>query len=344
MQQMNLLPAARRPQTTKTIPRLATSHKCCFIHVGTHKTGTTSIQAFLRDNQERFAEHGVIIPRAGRGEDAAGHHNLTQQLLGDSGFVAEWGGLQEVVDELRHSERSIACLSSEDFSLVSRSRNTLVAIRDTIAATGFTPVIVLYLRPQISYCVSIYAEIVKNGYRKPFATYLEEVAQHGSFLWNGAAGPLCRYDVLLERFATVFGERSLIVRRYRATAPNNALLKSFARLLIGEKTPLNSFLFPPERFNRSLSFQRVLDALGSDSQVLDMRFAPMDLHQTLSLAAPFYRANRSVARRYGVWVPPYELNDLLLALPLRKTYARSVDLVRARRALRAFVKGSTVLS
>jgi hypothetical protein len=39
----------------------------------------------------------VIIPKAGRGEDAAGHHNLTQQLLGDSGFVAERGGLQEVV-------------------------------------------------------------------------------------------------------------------------------------------------------------------------------------------------------------------------------------------------------
>jgi hypothetical protein len=341
---MNLLSPDRHPQTTNIMPRLATSHKCCFIHVGTHKTGTTSIQAFLRDNEERFAAHGVIIPKAGRGEDAAGHHNLTQQLLGDSGFVAERGGLQEVVDELRHSERSIACLSSEDFSLASHSRKTLVAVRDAIAATGFTPVIVMYLRPQISYCVSIYAEIVKNGNRKPFATYLQEVAQHGSFLWNGVTGPLCRYDVLLERFAAVFGEGAIIVRRYRPTAPSTALLKSFARLLIGDKGPLGSFVFPPERLNRSLSFQRVLDALGSDSQVLDMRFAPMDLSQTLSLAAPFYRANRSIARRYGVWVPPYELNDLLLALPLRKTYARSVDLVRARRALRAFVKGLAALS
>jgi hypothetical protein len=330
---MNLLSPARRPQNINIMSPLATSHKCCFIHVGTHKTGTTSIQAFLRDNEKRLAAHDVIIPKAGRGEDAAGHHNLTQQLLGDSGFVAERGGLQEVVDELRHTERSIACLSSEDFSLASRSRKTLVAIRDAIATTGFTPVIVMYLRPQISYCVSIYAEIVKNGNRKPFETYLEEVAQHGSFLWNGAAGPLCRYDVLLERFAAVFGEAALIVRRYRPAAPSNALLQSFARLLIGEKISLGSFVFPPERFNRSLSFQRVLDVLGSDSQVLDMRFAPMDLRQTLSLAAPFYRGNRSIARRYGVWVPPYEFNDLLLALPLRKTYARSVDLVRARRAL-----------
>ena len=88
----------------------------------------------------------AFIPKAGRGEDAAGHHNLTQQLLGDSGFVAERGGLQEIVDELRHCERSIACLSSEDFSLASRSRETLLAVRDAIAATGFTPVIVMYHR------------------------------------------------------------------------------------------------------------------------------------------------------------------------------------------------------
>ena len=335
---MNLLPA-RRQQRSNTLSRAATSRKRCFIHVGTHKTGTTSIQAFLRDNEERFAAHNVIIPKAGRGEDAAGHHNLTQQLLGDTGFVAERGGLQEVVHELRKSGKRTACLSAEDFSLASRSRETLVAVRDAIATTGFTPLIVIYLRPQISYCVSIYAEIVKNGNRKPFATYLQEVVQHGSFFLNGVAGPLCRYDVLLERFAAVFGAGAIIVRRYRPTAPSNALLKSFARLLIGNEVPLGSFVFPPERFNRSLSFQRVLDALGSDSHVLDMRFAPMDLRQTLSLAAPFYRANRSVAQRYGAWVPPYELNDLLLALPVRKTYARSVDLVRARRALRAIVKG-----
>jgi hypothetical protein len=333
---MKLPSPDRRRHGTNIMSGVATSSKRCFIHVGTHKTGTTSIQAFLRDNEERLGAHGVIIPKAGRGEDAAGHHNLTLQLLGDHAFVAQRGGLQEVLAELQGSDKYTACLSSEDFSLASRSRETLETCRDAIAGAGFTPLIVMYLRPQISYCVSIYAEIVKNGNRKPFATYLEELAQYGSFLWNGVVGPLCRYDVLLERFGAVFGERAIIVRRYRPAAPSNALLKSFARLLIGDEVGLGSFVFPPERFNRSLSFQRILDALGSETRVLDMRFAPLDLGQTLSLGASFYRANRTIAQRYGVWVPPYELADLLLALPARKTYARSVSLVRARRALRAF--------
>jgi hypothetical protein len=269
--------------------------RLCYIHVGTHKTGTTSIQAFLRDNDERFGAHGVLIPRAGRGEDAAGHHNLTQELLTGNGFIAERGGLAEVAEELRRSDKPRACISSEDFSLVSRSPEALHALRDAIQAAGFIPVIVVYLRPQVSYCISIYAEIVKNGYAKSLATYLAEIHEHGSFSWNGALGPLSRYDVLLDRFAAVFGERAMIVQRYRTTARKNALLRSFAWLVMGQRANLNSFRFPPERFNPSLSFQRVLRALGNDAEIIDMRFAPLGLRDTLELAAAFKDANQTVA-------------------------------------------------
>jgi hypothetical protein len=308
----------------------------CYIHVGTHKTGTTSIQAFLRDNEERFAALGVLIPRAGRGQDAAGHHNLTQQLLGGGGFVAGRGGLDDVADELRRSGQPSACLSSEDFSLLSRSSESLAAVRDAVAAAGFTPTVIVYLRPQISYCVSIYAEIVKNGNLKPFEAYRNEIIEHGSFLWNSSLGPVCRYDVLLERFARVFGERALIVRRYRSGAAPNALLRSFARTVLGSHADLTSFRFPSEKFNPTSSFQNVLRRLSGNIEVMDMRFAPLDLSGMFELARPFYGSNLRVAQRYGVWVPPFELTDFLLALPLRKTFARTASLAKARHALREF--------
>jgi hypothetical protein len=129
----------------------------------------------------------------------------------------------------------------------------------------------------------------------------------------------------------------MIVQRYRTTARKNALLRSFAWLVMGQRANLNSFRFPPERFNPSLSFQRVLRALGNDAEIIDMRFAPLGLRDTLELAAAFKDANQTVAERYGIWVPPCDITDILLALGVRKTYARTRSLAKARRALRDVV-------
>jgi len=321
----------------------AAGRRFCFIHVGTHKTGTTSIQAFLRDNESRFARHGVIIPRAGRGEDLAGHHNLTQELLGAPGFVAERGGLADIVAELARSTAPRAVVSSEDFSLLSRSHDALITLRDAIARTGFAPAIVIYLRPQIPYCISLYAEIVKNGNLKPFAQYLSELLEHGSFMWNGALGPLCRYDILLERFAAVFGREFVVVRRYRSNAPRNLLLRSFARLVIGSRVTLRGYTYPPERYNPSLSFRRVLHALDIEAPAMDMRFAPLDLRGLLELSGAFWPVNVRVARRYGTWIPPCDATDVLLALPWRKSPQRTAALARARAALRLPAKADVAV-
>lgn len=45
-----------------------------FIHAGTHKTGTTSIQRFLRDNRTNLEKHHIIYPIF---DHEAGHHGLT---------------------------------------------------------------------------------------------------------------------------------------------------------------------------------------------------------------------------------------------------------------------------
>lgn len=42
--------------------------KICYLHIGAEKTGSTSIQAFLRANRRRLADHGYLFPRT-PGED-----------------------------------------------------------------------------------------------------------------------------------------------------------------------------------------------------------------------------------------------------------------------------------
>ncbi len=309
------------------------AERICYVHVGTHKTGTTSIQAFLRNNRELFAAHGLLIPRSGRSENDAGHHNLTQELMAAPDFVPERGGLAELSAELASTSQRLACISCEDFSLLSRDRVALERLRDGIAGAGFTPVILAYLRPQVSYLVSIYAEIVKNGNYKPFPTYVRELREHGSFLWHGIAGPPFRYDRMLDDFAAVFGRPAIVARRYRSAAPDRALLMSFAATLLGPAAHALTFSYPRIRTNPSLTFGGVLRTFGYDVGTEDMRFAPLGLREAIAVAWSFLPANLDLWRRYGVRIPPCEVRDLVLALPWRKNYRWTRAINSGRRIL-----------
>ena len=51
-----------------------TERKTLYLRVGTHKTGTTAIQAFVTTHSESFARTGLFVPRTGRIDEASGHH------------------------------------------------------------------------------------------------------------------------------------------------------------------------------------------------------------------------------------------------------------------------------
>ena len=320
----------------------------CFIHVGTHKTGTTSIQTFMRDNRGWFGANGVLIPRSGRSENDAGHHNLALQLLGSADFVPERGGLLEFGEELRASDLPTACVSSETFLHLSRRPDELVRLRDAILSAGYTPIVVTYLRPQVSYLASIYAEIVKNGHLKPFDVYKREIVGNGSYYWGDVPAPTFHYDRLLDSFAAIFGRDAMVARKYRSGARDNALLESFAALLAGRNVDPRDVAFPTVRENATLTFggvlrefdvglgQKLERELGAD----DLRFTPLDLRGALSVSLAFLRSNANLYRKYGVWIPPCDLKDLYWALPVRKNRRRTRGIRFARQALASVGKRS----
>src|SRR5438093_7796999 len=54
--------------------------RICYIHVGPHKTGTTSIQWFLQENGAELLEHGYFVPESETKRGA--HHALAEGLAG----------------------------------------------------------------------------------------------------------------------------------------------------------------------------------------------------------------------------------------------------------------------
>ncbi|HZS19187.1 MAG TPA: hypothetical protein VFA51_14760 [Candidatus Udaeobacter sp.] len=51
----------------------------CYIHIGPHKKGTTSIQAFLKENRSRLLKDGYFVPETRN--VYGGHHVACQAAL-----------------------------------------------------------------------------------------------------------------------------------------------------------------------------------------------------------------------------------------------------------------------
>src|SRR4051795_5892345 len=56
------------------------SKRVCYIHVGPHKSGTTSIQWFLQENRAELLKHGYFVPESETKRGA--HHALAEALAG----------------------------------------------------------------------------------------------------------------------------------------------------------------------------------------------------------------------------------------------------------------------
>src|SRR5699024_7832742 len=57
--------------------------KILYLHIGTFKTGTSSLQQFLFDNRELLGERGYLVPQS----EFVGHHPLAQSIAKDfAGF------------------------------------------------------------------------------------------------------------------------------------------------------------------------------------------------------------------------------------------------------------------
>ena len=54
------------------------------MHIGSHKTGTASLQSMIARNETYFADQGLFYPAVGQVGD--GHHNLAWELNGDERY------------------------------------------------------------------------------------------------------------------------------------------------------------------------------------------------------------------------------------------------------------------
>jgi hypothetical protein len=199
--------------------------KTVFIHIGPHKTGTTTIQVGLAINEKSLRRQGVMAPKSGRPyPNNAGNHNLSWLLRipNNPGVRPEFGTWKDFLEEIRNNpwaEKII--LSSEDFCLLDK-----VAIRKIRKyLSNFQVKVIIYLRRQDDAHQSLWVEFAKNRYNLPiigsFMEWLEE---------NDYAAKNFNYLDIISKWAAVFPKENIILRLFDTSSFKPSLFHDFLNL------------------------------------------------------------------------------------------------------------------
>lgn len=111
-----------------------------FIHAGSHKTGSTSIQRFLRINQDALRDDGIAVPGL-------------KGVLKPTADLTDYGLFPKAFESLSRVRQPIAVISRENFSWVD-SIEKLMELRDVLYKHAHKVKVIFYLRRQDSLAIS----------------------------------------------------------------------------------------------------------------------------------------------------------------------------------------------
>lgn len=215
------------------------------IHIGTPKTGTTTIQNFLFKNFGALKKQGVFVPKGNnRWEHFARHLDLCAAIMVpgmqelrplfpvrgyrsfrhifrcEKNFTSEfqrklWEKIQNEIKS-NCSKNDLVLFSAEHFS--SRTSEEVERLKQLMSSLFDDVTIVVYLRRQSEYLVSRYGQDIKTGATREIFDYLNDPEER-SFL---------AYHKLIEWWS-IFGKDKLKIRLFdRKEFLDNDLLSDFA--------------------------------------------------------------------------------------------------------------------
>jgi hypothetical protein len=222
-----LVATTRKHRSLTLLPPPLTHPVDVVLHVGMRKTGTSSIQFFLRDNREALASRGLLYPTTpGR----ARHHRLSLSVKSPVELERspEWWReapsdpasfrkrfRRRLLTEVEKSGLSRVLLSDED--LFGSGYPTLRRLGRWSWRIGRSVRVVVYLRRQDDHLVSCYQQEVKVG----SVERLVDWASHDR-------SSLYDYHARLLRQRRLLAPTELVVRPYeRASFAEGSLLQDF---------------------------------------------------------------------------------------------------------------------
>jgi hypothetical protein len=205
------------------------------LHIGTEKTGTSSIQHFLHLNRRRLPKYGFHLLKSAGDYDQRALSAFTRSNKETDYYFKEQGinsdkekdkfraDLEQAIDEeltsLPASIHSVI-ISSEHFHSALRTDEAMSRLQ-TLLEKYFEEVkVICYLREQGAMCTSWYSTALKSGLCRTQKTFIERQCRPQNYYFN--------FWDLLSRWGGTFGQEALDIGIYdKSEFRNGDLLEDF---------------------------------------------------------------------------------------------------------------------
>lgn len=229
----------------------------CFLHIGTEKTGTTTVQDFFYINRKVLGLSGFHFSQTigqknhrllalsvydlSRRDDITKRHGLDSE----TDLKAYQAKLKEKLrDEIMLAKKTNDTLvfSSEHIHSRLTKISEITRLRDLLRELGITQIIVIvYLRRPSAIAASLYSTSVKAGSSR------QSPPPPSHSYWNNA----CNHQATLENYCQVFGQNFVIPRLFDTKEfPEGSIVFDILEIM---NIPRSSTLRYPSNSNERLS-------------------------------------------------------------------------------------------
>lgn len=232
--------------------------KTLYLHIGTPKTATSSIQEFLHTNRKTLEKHGYCFPKLPHKYPYVcsnrNAHFMVENLYYEDGtrdFPLEMEFLREGLDHMAECMKEFdnVILSEENLWRVSgySHKDLFPYLEQESRQQGYQIKIIVYLRRQDQFLVSNWNQCVKQGKTsctQPLESYIKTIQKNYKLVLD--------YASKLDRMAELFGKENLIVRRFEPGSwVHHSIIHDFMDCIGLELT--EEFTLPSRMVNPGLS-------------------------------------------------------------------------------------------
>lgn len=224
----------------------------CYLHIGTMKTGTSSIQDFLYKNQNLLKIQKTLYPNSIKNSWHLNDHNpfahAIEYFLEQANFSSLDSYLKPLKQEINNSHSNKVIVSTENIQFLLYNEKYIQELQIILKNLGFTKIyIIIYLRNPSDLFISMCSQALKDGTPKKFLSLPSE---------NNKFKILCHHEQTLKNWENIFKKENLIVKLFSKNEfYQGNLLKDFINTIGLEWD--NNFIIPDKQ-------NETLDLLGME--------------------------------------------------------------------------------
>lgn len=229
-----------------------------YLHIGTHKTGTSSIQMALHTHREELLKAGVLYPAL---NNAYNHYELAVLLKSPEGMTIIQNWFDGIVEKVNQRSINKVVISAEALYFLrfielvktkDNPRNSTITEENyreklnnlrALIPDIFDIKVVVYLRRQDSFIQSGYSQLIKGS--EYFSGSIREFIDGLAVFMD--------YSFMLNLWAEIFGKENILVRVYEKQQLPGGSVQDFLRVIEIPTDLSNIILSTTDNYNIRLS-------------------------------------------------------------------------------------------